>query len=57
MKGESRLSRRQIGGSSLTRRTVLGVAAAVAAAPAFAEECRIGPTAHAQGPRVWLDLD
>ena len=42
---------------SVTRRTVLGAAAAVAAAPALAEECHIGPPAHAQGPSVWMNLD
>ena len=42
---------------SVTRRTVLGAAAAVAAAPALAEECHIGPPEHAQGPNVWMNLD
>ena len=42
---------------SVTRRTVLGAAAAVAAAPALAEECHIGPPEHAQGPSVWMNLD
>jgi arylformamidase len=44
-------------GGAVTRRLVLGAAAAVAAGPVLAEECRIGPPAHAQGPRVWLDMD
>lgn len=56
MHNESGL-RRQIGSGSVTRRAVLGAAAAVATTPAFAEECHIGPPAHAQGPRVWLDMD
>jgi arylformamidase len=51
------LSRRQIGGNAVTRRAVLGAAAVVAATPALAEECRIGPPEHAPGPRVWLDMD
>jgi len=51
------LSRRQIGGGVVTRRMLLGAAAAVVATPALAEECRIGPAEHAQGPRVWLDMD
>lgn len=41
----------------MTRRTVLAAAAAVAATPALAEECHIGPPAHTQGPNVWLNLD
>ena len=49
-------SRHQTGGS-ITRRGVLGAAAVLAATPALAEECHIGPPAHAEGPRVWLDLD
>jgi len=40
-----------------TRRAALGGAAAMAAAPAFAEECRIGPPPHAKGPLVWMDMD
>jgi arylformamidase len=57
MHSEGGLSRRQIGGSSVTRRTMLGAAAAVAVTPAFAGECHIGPPAHAQGPRVWMEMD
>jgi arylformamidase len=42
----------------LTRRSlVVAAAASVAAAPAFAEECHIGPPAHDKGPRVFLDYD
>jgi arylformamidase len=41
----------------LTRRTVLGGAAAMAVAPAMAQECRIGPPPHEKGPRVFLDYD
>src|SRR6202167_4817423 len=51
------LSPRQIAGSAISRRLVLGAAAAAVASPALAEECRIGPPEHAQGPRVWLDMD
>ena len=43
--------------SSITRRTVLGAAAAAAAVPAFAEECHIGPAEHPHGPNVWMNLD
>jgi arylformamidase len=42
---------------SVSRRSVLGAAAAVAAAPALAEECQIGPPPHPQGPSVWMNLD
>jgi arylformamidase len=41
----------------ITRRAALGGAAAMVAAPAFAEECRIGPPPHAKGPVVWMDMD
>ncbi len=44
-------------GAALTRRTMLGAAAALAATPAVAEECHIGPPAHAEGPPVWLNMD
>src|SRR5262249_52336206 len=40
----------------ISRRGVLGTAAALAATPAFAD-CQIGPPAHDKGPRVWMDLD
>lgn len=42
---------------TFARRTMLGGAAALAAAPALAEECRIGPPPHEKGPRVWMDMD
>src|SRR5580704_3992584 len=44
----------------VTRRTILGAtgaAAAMAAMPALAEECRIGAPPHEKGPRVWMDMD
>jgi arylformamidase len=41
---------------TISRRSVLGTAAALAATPAFAD-CAIGPAAHDKGPRVWMDLD
>src|SRR6516225_11025211 len=41
----------------ISRRGVLGTAAAFAAAPAFADVCPIGPPAHEKGPRVWMDMD
>ena len=41
----------------ITRRSVLGGAAAMAVTPALAEDCRIGPPPHDKGPRVFLDYD
>jgi arylformamidase len=44
--------------TQITRRTALGgVVAAMAAAPALAEDCRIGPPPHEKGPLVWMDMD
>jgi len=43
--------------SRINRRTLLGAAAALAASPAFAEECRIGPPPHHKGPLVFMDYD
>jgi arylformamidase len=42
---------------SISRRSLIGAAAAMAAAPAVAEECHIGPPVHPQGPSVWMNLD
>src|SRR5277367_162468 len=41
----------------ISRRSVLGTAAALAATPALAEECRVGPPPHEKGAKVWMDLD
>src|SRR5262245_31527060 len=41
----------------VTRRTALGGFGAVAAIPALAEGCRIGPPAHEKGLLVWMDMD
>lgn len=41
----------------ISRRVLLSAAGAVAAAPAIAEECRIGPTTHERGPLVWMEYD
>jgi arylformamidase len=41
----------------ISRRAMLGTAAAMAATPALAEVCPIGPPAHEKGPRVWMDMD
>ncbi len=43
--------------TQVTRRTALGGVAAMAAAPALAEDCRIGPPPHEKGPLVWMDMD
>lgn len=41
----------------LSRRAILGGAAALAATPALAAKCPIGPPPHAKGPKVFMDLD
>jgi arylformamidase len=42
----------------LTRRSILGSAAATIAAPAaFAQECRLGPPEHHKGPTVFMNYD
>ena len=43
--------------SHISRRVVLGAAAAMAATPALAEGCVIGPPKHEKGPLVWMDMD
>ncbi len=51
----SRCARQNIG--RITRRMLLSAAGVTAAAPALAEECRIGPSPHEKGPLVWMDYD
>jgi len=41
----------------ITRRTMLGAAAAAVASPALAEECRLGPPPHEKGPLVFMNYD
>jgi arylformamidase len=41
----------------LTRRSMLGTAAAMIAAPAIAQECRLGPPEHHKGPVVFMNYD
>src|ERR1700758_3154542 len=48
---------KQSHGGLISRRPLLGPAAAVAATPASAEECRIGPPPHEKGPKVWMEMD
>jgi len=43
--------------TQISRRALLGTAAAMAATPALAEVCPIGPPAHEKGARVWMDMD
>jgi dienelactone hydrolase len=47
----------QLSASRLSRRSMLGATAALAADPALAEECRLGPAPHEKGPRVFMDMD
>ena len=45
----------RLSASRLSRRSVLGATAALAAGPALAEECRLGPAPHEKGARVlWI---
>ena len=44
-------------GAFVSRRSILGSAAAIVATPAIAQECRIGPPAHQKGPAVFMDYD
>jgi arylformamidase len=47
-------------GKQITRRTALGAAASLMAAPVAAGEaanCRVGPPPHAKGPPVFMDYD
>ena len=41
----------------ISRRTILGTAAPMAATPAFAEGCQVGPPQHHKGPLVFMDYD
>src|SRR5262245_18155457 len=43
--------------NGLSRRAILAGAATLAATPALAQECRVGPAPHEKGPRVFLDYD
>jgi arylformamidase len=43
--------------STVSRRGVLAGAAAILAAPALAQDCRIGPPKHDKGPPVYLNYD
>ncbi len=46
-----------IGLSAFSRRGFLGAAASLAAAPALAAECRLGPPPHEKGPLVFMNYD
>jgi arylformamidase len=41
----------------VSRRSMLGSAAAMITAPALAQECRLGPPEHHKGPTVFMDYD
>jgi arylformamidase len=45
------------GGRKITRRTMLAAAGTIAAVPATADECRVGPPPHHKGPPVFMDYD
>ncbi|HEY1983274.1 MAG TPA: alpha/beta hydrolase [Xanthobacteraceae bacterium] len=47
----------QLSTSRLSRRAMLGATAALAAGPALAEECRLGPAPHDKGPAVFMGMD
>jgi arylformamidase len=47
----------QLSASRLSRRAMLGATAALAAGPALAEECRVGPAPHEKGAHVFMDMD
>jgi arylformamidase len=49
--------RKQANLKEFSRRSLLGTAAAMAATPALAEGCPIGPPTHQKGPKVWMDMD
>lgn len=42
---------------NISRRTMLATGAAMVAAPAVANECRIGVPPHEKGPAVWMNMD
>jgi arylformamidase len=42
---------------ALSRRSILGSAAAMISAPGLAQECRLGPPPHHKGPAVFMDYD
>src|ERR1700744_3900548 len=46
-----------VGLSTVSRRGILGAAATLAAAPALAAECRLGPPPHEKGPLVFMNYD
>ena len=50
-------NRKQSHTGPISRRSLLGTAAAMAATPALAEGCRIGPSPHEKGPKVWMEMD
>ena len=43
--------------TQISRRTMLAATAAMAATPALAQECRLGPSPHDKGPLIFMDYD
>src|SRR6266404_7230305 len=43
--------------NSISRRTMLATSVAMAATPALAEGCQVGPPQHHKGPPVFMDYD
>jgi len=41
----------------ISRRSLLGTAAAITATPTLAASCPIGPPPHKKGSKVWMDMD
>src|ERR1700761_6533630 len=57
MRSATTMIRTATAGANVSRRVILSAGAALAAVPAFADECRIGPAPHTEGPHVWMDMD
>jgi len=51
------MSDRSLRFGALSRRSLLGTAAALVATPAFADGCQVGPPPHEKGAKVWMDMD
>jgi len=51
------MSERTSPARAITRRSLLGTAAAIVATPALAEGCQVGPPPHEKGAKVWMDMD
>lgn len=47
----------QLSASHLSRRAVLAATAVLAAGPALAQECRLGPPPHVKGAPIFMGMD